>query len=216
MALSESAEGRLHRGLREWLREVFPPGITDAEILDWEARLLSGRAKFRDVLERVLIDSVDLGASIAFDQLAGVGIMFDYTLANTAARDWANRYVGQLITQIDETTRRAVQEAVTRYIGNGESLQNLVSDLQGTGFSRRRARLIAMTETTRAYAEGSTLSYEQSGVVKEFEWRTANDERVCPTCGGNAGKRFPLNGLTKPPAHPGCRCGMAPVVDLSP
>lgn len=179
------------------------------QIRDW--RSLS------DALERGLIDASDLGTTVAFDQLAGVGMAFDWTLVNTQAREWARQYTGQLITQIDETTRRSVREAVTRWIDNGEPLDALVGDLRAGPFSERRARMIASTEVTRAFASANEIAYQQSGVVKEVEWRAAMDERVCPVCGGLNGKRVPLGqrfeGGAFPPAHPGCRCWVAPVVD---
>lgn len=203
------------RALRDWLREVFP-GASEDEITDWEYRLNTGGARFRDVLERALIDSTDLGVTVALDQLAGAGLAFDWTLVNTAARENARRYAGQLITQITETTRRNVQEAVARWIDNGEPLSALVRDLRNTGFSARRAKLIASTETTRAFADANTEVYRASGVVAEEEWRTAADEIVCPVCGALNGKRVPLgqlfDGRYRPAAHPGCRCWLAPIL----
>jgi len=40
-------------------------------------------------------------------------------------------------------------------------------------------------------------------------WETANDERVCPICGALHRKREgEWGGLSGPPAHPRCRCGV--------
>jgi SPP1 gp7 family putative phage head morphogenesis protein len=220
-SLSDHVTPRLDRALREWLREVFPDGMSEAEIADWERRLRNGGATFRDVLERALIDSSDLGVTVALDQLAGAGIAFDWMLVNTAARENARQYAGQLITQITDTTRRNVQEAVARWVENGEPLPALVRDLRAAGFSARRAKLIAQTETTGAFARANEAVYRESGVVQEVEWVTVLDERVCPTCGSMNGMRRPLdgfysNGIRRPSAHPGCRCFERPVINTVP
>jgi SPP1 gp7 family putative phage head morphogenesis protein len=196
--------------LRDWLKEVFPHG-SEAEIADWERRLMSGEAKFRDVLRRALQNGTDLGVTVAFDQFETLGMAFDYTLANTHARQWAADYVGQLISNITDTTRASVRQAVAAWTETGAPLSQLTRDLQPT-FGRRRAQLIASTEATRAYAEGEEVAYIESGVVDEYEIMTAEDERVCPICGSHRGKRYALRSGTKPPFHPGCRCWISPVV----
>ena len=106
------------------------------------------------------------------------------------------------------------QQAVGRWVTNGESLEALVRDLTPI-YGRQRAELIASTEVTRSFSEANKIAYQQSGVVKQEVWRTAADERVCPICGPLNGKRVPVgeswDGL-RPPAHPNCRCWTAPVV----
>ena len=62
---------------------------------------------------------------------------FDWTLANTAARDWANRYVGELIGGIQETTRAQVRQAVAAWVDNGQPLEALIRELEPT-FGRPR------------------------------------------------------------------------------
>lgn len=209
-AVSDSVQDTLEKSLREWLREVFP-NDSEASIADWERRLIAGQARFRDVLTRALQQGADLGVNVAFDQMERIGMAFDYTLVHADARDWARRYVGELITGIENTTRHAVQAAVAQWVESGQPLNALIRDLAPT-FGRQRAKLIAATEVTRAYAEGTEIAYRASGVVSEYEVRTAADERVCPICSKHTGKRYRLGSGTKPPFHPGCRCFIAPVV----
>lgn len=215
-ALADDVAPRVRNALRQWLRKIFGPGMSDAEILDWERRLRDQEVLLRDVIERAVVDATDLGVTVAIDQLGQVGIGFDWTLVNTRARENARQYAGQLITQITDTTRNTVREAVARYINNGEPLSALISDLQSTGFSERRAKLIAATEVTGAFARANEAAYRESGVVETMEWRTATDEKVCPVCGKLDGQRVPMGqrfeGVYMPPAHPGCRCWIAPIV----
>lgn len=168
-----------------------------------------------EALNRALQDGVDLGVSVAVNQLENVGFGFDWTLVNTDARSWATSYAGELIRNIEQTTVNSVRQSVSRWIDNGEPLQALIDDLRPT-FGAQRAELIASTEVTRAFAEGSTRAYQATGVVGEIEWQTARDERVCPVCGPRHSKRSTLaarevDGIGIP-AHPRCRCWWVPVV----
>lgn len=182
-----------------------------------------------DMLRRALLQSVDLGVSAAVSQLDTIGIGFDWTLANDAAREWANRYVGELITDIDATTLSRVRSAVEQWIVNGEPLDALIEDLAPV-FGAQRAELIASTEVTRAYAEANRQAYRQAG-MRYIRWNTASDERVCPVCAPLNGQVVSIDArfddalpddvreqfrnlrFEAPPAHPRCRCWLTTWVE---
>lgn len=218
MTLERQAAGRIAEALDAQRDALIGD---DAEVIvsadGVASRVPATSGAVRDALRRALIESADLGVRIAVRQLASVGLGMDWTLANTAAREWANEYVGELIGRINETTRRQVRQAVAAWVENGEPLEALIDELAVT-FGRERAELIASTEVTRAYAQGQVESYRLSGVIGRMEWRTAVDERVCPVCGPLHGTRASFDetfegDLAMPPAHPRCRCWLAPVVD---
>lgn len=214
-------EARFARGLArafgEQLDTLLPDGAGDEVIRAAASQVAATSEPVREVLRRELERSASLGVTVALDTLEQVGLGFDWTLANTDAARWASQYSYQLVGGINATSQARLQQAVDDWFQERTTLPDLVRELQPT-FGRRRAQLIAQTETTRAAAEGSVLGFAQSGVVSEAEWVTMVDERVCPTCGGLHGKRAPLRGtfeggLSYPPAHPGCRCFVRPVVD---
>lgn len=207
-ALDRRSERELRAALGAWLDDVLPENATPAQVQAAVAQL-SVPQRVRDVLQRALVDAADLGVSVAVDQLGSIG--FDYTLAMAEARQWASVYTYELVQGINATTRRGMQEAIARWVDNGEPLEALRRDLEPM-FGRRRARLIAATETTRAYQQGAEQGYRASGVVTGMEWRTARDELVCPVCGPRHGQRMALGSADAPPAHPNCRCWTAPVV----
>jgi SPP1 gp7 family putative phage head morphogenesis protein len=163
------------------------------------------------------LQAVDLGVSVAVSQFDTIGFGFDWTLANDNARRWAEQYAGELVQGINATSLDRTRRAVAAWIDNGEALAALIEDLTPI-FGAGRAKIIAATEVTRAYAEANIISYRQSGVVKEVEWRTANDgERVCPICGVRHTRRAPvdnpqIDGVSIP-GHPQCRCWWVPVID---
>jgi SPP1 gp7 family putative phage head morphogenesis protein len=204
----------------EQLGDLLPANANDDTIRAAAGRVDATSQPVREVLRRQLEQSSSLGVTVALDTLERIGLGFDWTLANTDAARWASQYSYELVRGINSTTQARLQQAVGDWFQERTILPDLVKELQPT-FGRKRAKLIAQTETTRAAREGSVIGYEQSGVVQEVEWYSVRDERVCPICGdsptGLHGKRAPLrgtffNGASHPPAHPGCRCFVRPVI----
>jgi HK97 family phage portal protein len=166
-------------------------------------------------------------------------LTIDWALVHKLALEWARQYAVTMVRGINDTTLDTFRQAITEWMNAGGSLEDLAKALEGdlsgldmppnwSGWrlrwatSRERARLIAQTETTRAFTEGSVARWTQAGVQKA-RWRTNQDAHVCPICGAlnntiaelhdvwvhpQTGKRY------RPPAHPGCRCFLAPVVEL--
>ena len=212
--LEGRTEREIRRAMDKWLRDSFHTGMTNAEV-EIAALGITTPQELRDAIQRGLINASDLGVSVALDTLGQIGMAFDWTLVHTAARDWADRYVGELIAGIESTTRRMVQQSVARWVQNGEGLPALIDSL-APAFGTQRASLIASTEVTRAFAEATRIAYDETGVVSGYRWDTARDERVCPICGPLHGQIVPkgqrFQGGLFPPAHPRCRCGISGVV----
>ncbi len=154
------------------------------------------------------------------------GLVFSQTLANEAAARWARDYAAGLTELINGTSQRVFGEVISKWIQcPGATIGELHNALKDAfEINDARAHMIAVTETTRAYANGNKIAFLHGG-VKKWRWNTNNDELVCPICG-------PLNGMvknigesfgefhgerfTEPPAHPNCRCWVTPVVDVPP
>lgn len=183
----------------------------------------------RQAVERTVTEAVEAGVQVGVKQLANVGAEVNYGLINRFALEWAGNYAHNLNDRLNQSTGRMVNEAIAAWMESGEHLDALIAALEPT-FGRLRAERIAMTETTRAFAEGTLLSYRQSGVVVAVEWKTARDELVCPICrplhgqrGTTDGRFVHPGGLGKAaryqgrefriPAHVSCRCGVAAIVD---
>ena len=156
------------------------------------------------------------GAENSLGSLVDMGVGVDWALVNTAVQEWARQYAYDLVTKITDTTRRFVQETVAAWIESGAPLDDLIDSLAPM-FGSVRAEMIAVTEITRAFAEGNMALWSSSGVVSGKQWMTANDELVCPICGVLDGNVVALDadfddGSFAPPAHVRCRCWMQPVV----
>jgi HK97 family phage portal protein len=211
--IEEQAATEIAAALEEQLAALVPDGATADELAGATARLDSDEVAqpLRDTLRRNLIASANGGATDAIANLQALGIGVDWTLVNSAAVDWLDGYLFELVGGIQETTRDALQKAIGEWIESGEPLGQLVRELEPV-FGRKRAELIAATEVTRGYTEGNRLAWRQSGVVSEVEIQTSEDERVCEICGPLAGTRRKLDDELSP-FHVGCRCWQTPVID---
>lgn len=207
--LASEVEGFLQGQVRRVRKAVQDGGHDDDGFWEDENRSLN-----RTILPR-LTEILNVLAGYAgedFEQQYRISL--DWSLVNAKAMEWARKYTGQLITRVNDTTRDNVRQAVANWIEVGGKLSDLTRALEPT-FGRKRSELIAQTETTRAYAEANERQWKGSGLVEEWEWRTARDERVCSLiCGPLHGKRFEIGKGPDMPAHPGCRCWKAPVVKV--
>jgi len=150
---------------------------------------------------------------------AQISVTFDSTLANARVLKWAQGYAGDLVKNIDDSTLVFLKQAISTFVERpGFTIGDIVDMLP---LSDLRAWRIAVTETTRAYAQGQQLGAVQlaeefPGVRVVKRWYTNNDDRVCDLCA-------PLDGVEaeqdedfyeaedeyangNPPRHVNCRC----------
>jgi len=174
------------------------------------------------VLQPHIDRMVEAGALTAYDTNPVTGgsgskqsemmLAFDWTLIAEEAAAWAERYGGELITGIEDTTQRIVTKKVAAFVRTpGMTIGDLRNSLL-PWFNQIRAQMIAVTETTAAYSEGQRVLIDratQAGLRVEPVWQTTNDEivRECPICWPNH-RKTKKQGWTVdwPPGHPRCRC----------
>lgn len=99
---------------------------------------------------------------------------------------------------------------------NGESPGNVARELrQRFGAHDYDWERLARSEIAQAQALGKEDEYRELG-VEEYDYVTANDERVSAICRANAaGGPYPLGQGPLPmrDSHPNCRCTIAAVID---
>ena len=147
-------------------------------------------------------------------------LQIDYTLTNTRAAKWIDKYTFDLIKGINKTTTQALQTIFKSFVETpGMTIGDVMALLP---FEESRALMIATTEITRVYAVASEMA--GNDLQKEFPdvqviktWWTNNDDRVCPICGplhgmvvdiqgGFTTEEDKAEGIPTPPAHVLCRC----------
>lgn len=144
---------------------------------------------------------------------ARLGISFD--LLRPGLLEYIDEEAAWLVDELGTTTRTEVAAAVSRSVGEGESIAQLTMRIQDLGaFARSRARMIARTETTRSTngAGRRSLSHfaETTKRTVTKTWISSRDDRVRPEHADIDGEQKDVdaefsNGLTEP-SEPNCRC----------
>ena len=133
-----------------------------------------------------------------------------------AAIKYAQRRAAKLVTAMDDETKQRLARIIADGIENKRGVPGLARDIrtQFDDMSRYRSKLIARTETADSLSQGAVDRMESMGVTGK-SWVTFHP---CPICEENeaAGvipmdSEFP-SGHMRPPAHPACRCALAPAM----
>lgn len=204
----------LSKGLRAEMKKLLdllgdPPDLSKVPYEYWQ----NGWKDIQRDVEPILVDTF---ISQAESLMNSVGIGSDWAQFNMIAADWGRAYTYDLVTGMQGTTRRALEDLLRNnipgYFEEGLTSKELAARLE-QHFGAIRADMIAVTETTRAAVEGERAFVEElereSGQRMVPIWMTANDEivRKCPICWPKHEK--PITNGQYPPAHPRCRCGVA-------
>lgn len=206
--LANAGRRRIDAALRRQLDAVT--AALDADNLNNVERLIpTDDDDLREALEALLRESAGRGVRVTANKLSQIAIGVNWNLANEAAKTWAQQYSYELVSRLNENSRRMLQDAVSRWVASGDPLDVLIDDISAI-FGPVRGEMIAVTEATRAYAEGSFTSYEQAGFNRrppeanrppahvrcrcfvslmetdpgqwDYVWLTAVDELVCEIC----------------------------------
>ena len=132
------------------------------------------------------------------------------------AINYASKRTATLVKGLNDETRDQMRTVIQNAIKDKRGVPGLSRDLrkQFTNMSKVRAEVIARTETCDAL-EQSFMDRAKDIGINGKEWIVTDP---CPICeaNGNAGaipldQAFP-SGDMRPPAHPNCRCALAPVM----
>lgn len=155
-------------------------------------------------------DGINLFRQQTFDS-------FSDEFINVGAAIEARKYSYELIKvlgkQVNGTTLDAIRNAITSFVEVPGT--TIVDVMESLPFSADRALRIAVTETTRIYAQANQIAGEE--LQREFPdltvvktWYTNVDDRVCDICGPLHMVQVPIdgtfNGYDNPPVHVNCRC----------
>lgn len=125
----------------------------------------------------LLLGGAQEGIATAGRRLPFEGASLDWTLADEKAAAWVDSYSFDLIKGINETSAGRMRGALRTWIDDGGALEDLVDSIRPIFdddelarrieliFNVERARLIAETEATRAYAQGKIAGYTSSGLA---------------------------------------------------
>lgn len=180
----------------------------------WVRERLTGLIEaLQQVAREMLTDGWEAGAATALEQLDG-------------ATEWpAGARLRELLAAVDVTISSVADsrfgelaEVLEGATERGAAGDLLAAELRGVLEASQWAETVAVTETARAMSAATQATYQANKVGRK-SWALAPDQRVCPTCSGNASQGpIPTDGSFSsgdphPPAHPNCRCALMPVLD---
>ena len=202
----------------EWLRQAAREGIL--EVTAGTPLTMAANASWQNVYidsayQKGIRDSYGRLGSLAPD--GGLAAAFNRPVHADAAGliyTRAYRALEGVTDVMDAQMSAALAQSMIEGLGALETARLLEDRVDAIGLTR--ARTIARTELTAAYAESSLNSYAEAGVEGvrvEVEFATADDDSVCPECEELEGNEYDLQearGLL--PVHPNCRCALIPVL----
>jgi hypothetical protein len=104
------------------------------------------------------------GVSKVREQLEpSVALTIDWDIANQNAATWAAQHAGDLSVTLTDVTKKRVRKQVSEWIESGAGLEDLVSRVNTVVDNPARARQIAITESTNAFANSNALGWVASG-----------------------------------------------------
>lgn len=197
--------GKVNRDAQDRIKELLGnnPNPANLSTSAWE--------EIRGMYDRALLPQLEtIFHDAAEDMLSQSTIGVDWNLINKRAVDWARQYTYDLVSGIVDNSRSTIQDAVSDFY-NGRLDLGALQDRLGRVFSPVRAEMIAITETTRAAAQGEAAYVEQlrqQGAEVVAIWHSENDSSVCPLCAPLDGKQQGDGWEDLPPRHPRCRCNV--------
>lgn len=204
------------RTLREEKADAAPDPDSVLEFLaalsDWIRE--KGEALISAALSPLIISTGETALKRAAAQ---IGVSF--ATLQPGLLTYAAEEAAFLASVMGQTTGKRVAETVQRSLASGGVIRDLQRALQeSAAFSRDRAKMVARTETTRAWngSQRRTLSEFEAesteGVIIIKEWLDSQDERVRDEHVELRGEKRRIdevfsNGLQEP-GEPNCRCTM--------
>jgi len=132
------------------------------------------------------------------------------------AINYANKRCATLVTQMNQETRDRLAKVIGDAIKEKRGIPGLARDIRKEfdDMTKYRSELIARTESCDALEQAFMDRADDLGITGK-EWVVVDP---CPICEENEAvgvisvdQAFP-SGHIRPPAHPNCRCALAPVM----
>lgn len=193
-----------------WLKWAAGPvhGLEAEEWLRGDPAADQIKAALAGVLMKLWLDAWKAGAKGAGETAGDFVKIPDQIVA-----DRISRMAARWLQEVTDT----VLGRLAAILAKGGSAAGLEAAVKALLADEAHARLIVVTETTRAMAMAAMEVYRAARVEK-VRWitRSANP---CPVCLVNeaagpvyVGEPFP-SGSTAPPEHPNCECALIPAED---
>lgn len=199
--------GKIWREHRDELIKLIgnPPSLANVPQSFWDRADVSVSKVMIPIFEEIFRQQ----ATAIIDQ---VGIGIDWALINESAADWALANTRHFLEGYNATNQKLISKYINKFYTDNWTFEDVIAHISAIIFDENRARMIAITETTRASVQAqlstvNILEAQNRSIHFKPKWITASDERVCAICSPRDGKEITDGEF--PPAHPLCRCDVA-------
>ncbi|MBS4535824.1 minor capsid protein [Clostridium sp. D2Q-14] len=127
---------------------------------------------------------------------------------------WSGENFSNRLWENTRILERNLNEIMVRGLVQGQTIVEIATELDNRmkkGYNE--AHRLVRTETMHYLNESSIQAYKDADIEK-IQFLAALDERTCPECGGEHGKRYKIDKAPILPLHPNCRCTYIPVIEI--
>ena len=195
--------------------------IDDLDIFFFEEMEDKINELFKEHFESVIIllgMFYDTGKNIAINELNVTPVPYvNESLVLSIIKHHNYQQLNNMLKDVSKNLRDIVWNGIKDKLDIDKIAENLLKNgLQPTGkfTPQQRARMIAVTERSRAYNSAKLQTYHNYG-VKLVDIITAHDSKVCSVCWGNESNNpYTIEEAQNIiPTHPYCRCEYYPHFD---
>jgi len=225
---------RAFKAQRKAFLDALPaPRVQEAEgdqlpFPEWAAAWTSAQESTWNEFDKPLQEAIRISLVSGYETtLAELNIEGQFVLENTRAVEYARAHAAERVTQINQTTEKAIHRMVVQGTEQGLSYGEIARNISDR-FSefavpwpqehiQNRAHAVAVFETGDAFEAGNMELAQQlaaSGLTMQKAWSTVGDDRVRPEHAANQDEGWiPIgdtfqSGNERAPTDPGCRCSI--------
>jgi hypothetical protein len=210
---------KFRRAMTEWQASVFPSMVNDqGKII---APSAADMTKFESIVGDYLMQTLQAGVALG---AAKIDVNeTTWTTSNETAMAYIRNRGMALAVEVPETMKATLQATIERELASGFTITQIKDQIQEVApeLAGWQAERIARTETAAAFCEGQRQLWESEGIASK-QWLVGGGQ--CPLCDEIVtkypgeipiGEEFAAGVFIgqAPPAHPNCRCDLAPGVE---
>lgn len=178
--------------------------IDDMMDIDWDGEQLN----IKVTLTESLVEAVRAGGMFSeFETNVDLG----WNETFEPAVDFLDKHTTRVSKSLNKTSERRLRTALRQSISNGENITEATRRVNAVINNKKRAAVIAHTESVRAFSEGRIEAGALIGADRKQWDATLGACHICrPLDGMVVGLKESFNSIIgsvfSPPAHPNCRC----------
>ena len=112
--------------------------------------------------------------------------------------DWMGLWWPDMITNMNDVTKKQILKFITDGIEAGDGYNQIIDEIENAGTERKRAALIARTETNRSLGFAKYEAIARLPYLADVVWISTRDKRTRGAVGDDKSDHYHLNGVVVP------------------